>query len=49
MESKLLKSVEDLELIQSGLKDKTPFLLELLMRGSEHGFTAEQFHKRCDN
>lgn len=48
IDSLLLVTKEELDLIASGMNGKQ-FKLDLLMRGSEHGFKAATFHELCDS
>ena len=49
--SKIVEVNRNFDALQGWFQEKgTPISrLELLYRGSEHGFSAEEFHKRCDD
>jgi len=44
-----LMTYEELEILLDWIDKKRDFTLDLIYKGSEHGFSSSDFHKKCDN
>mmetsp|Transcript_25258 Transcript_25258/g.22267 ORF Transcript_25258/g.22267 Transcript_25258/m.22267 type:complete len:116 (+) Transcript_25258:731-1078(+) len=50
LDTKIIKNSGDKQLLKKWVRKQTGMNnLKLLYRGSEHGFTAQNFHSKCDN
>lgn len=49
IDSKILKKVSDIALLRKWVSEKAKPNFKLIYRGSKDGFTANQFHTKCNN